>query len=608
MKTPFNSNPNIHTRINQRFFGRTLRILSGSVAACLTFVLVAKRADAADQFFAGDGSALATSKWGTSAAGPFTSAFTAGNVANFAIVNGTGTGGSISVSGIVATENFTLTAASGTLSTGGAVIPITVSDGKTLNLFSQSLSTAAGTGFIKNGNGTLFSSNGNQYGGGFTLNAGTMVVGGVNAMGATNTLTINGGTIAASATRDLTGKYPNGITVGNSFQLGALVADIPLSSSTANLTFSNNMGLGAATRTITIGANGTYTLGGVISGAVGTGLNVTTNVGASGILAITNAANLFTGPISITGGDVRFTSDGSFGAVPGTVTDSISLNGGTFSTATNGAFTLNSNRSILLGTNGGTISSTGASAALVYGGILKDLTTGGNFTKSGAGSLELSGANTYTGNTTISAGSLKLTGGSAIGSGNLSVKIGGTLDVTGLTGSTFSTPSNRTVSGGGTILGQGKTVTFAGTVSPGDSTPGALTFNGGTDGTLSLASTASFVFDLGSSSDQLTLTGNSTLDIGTGVLEYSDFNFTAGTGFGEGTYTLFGGASALGAGNTLGSAVTGTIPGFNATLALNGNNVVLMVVAVPEPGSAVLLVLGAVAAGLRRRHRRSSPL
>ena len=39
----------------------------------------------ADQFFAGDGSGLTASKWAATSAGPFTSAFTSGNVANFAI-------------------------------------------------------------------------------------------------------------------------------------------------------------------------------------------------------------------------------------------------------------------------------------------------------------------------------------------------------------------------------------------------------------------------------------------------------------------------------------------------------------------------------------------
>ena len=77
---------------------------------------------------------------------------------------------------------------------------------------------------------------GNTYGGGFTLNAGTMIVRGVNAMGSagTNTLAINGGILASNANRDLSGKYAGGITIGGDFQIGDVTG---LALSTANLTF-----------------------------------------------------------------------------------------------------------------------------------------------------------------------------------------------------------------------------------------------------------------------------------------------------------------------------------------------------------------------------------
>src|SRR5204863_2194947 len=60
----------------------------------------------ATQFFACDGTALSSAKWAATAAGPFTSPFTNGNVANFAIPHVTGTGGGITVGGINASENF----------------------------------------------------------------------------------------------------------------------------------------------------------------------------------------------------------------------------------------------------------------------------------------------------------------------------------------------------------------------------------------------------------------------------------------------------------------------------------------------------------------------
>jgi len=85
--------------------------------ACSLFVIGAATGslNAANQFFAGDGSALSASKWASTSAGPFTSAFTANNVANFATVDGTGTGATLTFGGFNATENFTLTTAGGTI-------------------------------------------------------------------------------------------------------------------------------------------------------------------------------------------------------------------------------------------------------------------------------------------------------------------------------------------------------------------------------------------------------------------------------------------------------------------------------------------------------------
>src|SRR5215203_3131888 len=97
---------------------------------------------AADQFFAGDGSALSAPKWGATAAGPFTSSFTAGSIVNLAMPNGTGAGASITVGGFNATESFTLTTAGGTISNqSNGVVPVDVSAGKTLDFGAQAFTT-----------------------------------------------------------------------------------------------------------------------------------------------------------------------------------------------------------------------------------------------------------------------------------------------------------------------------------------------------------------------------------------------------------------------------------------------------------------------------------
>ena len=152
-------------------------------------------------------------------------------------------------------------------------------------------------------------------------------------MGAGGALTINGGTIAASATRDLTGKYTSGITVAGDFQLGALASAVSISSDTANITFNNNMSLGAATRTITIGANGNYTLGGIISGNAGVGLTVNALSGVTGTLTITNA-NTYSGNTTISGGILSIAENAvNVAAKLGNGSGTLVMNGGTLSRA-----------------------------------------------------------------------------------------------------------------------------------------------------------------------------------------------------------------------------------------------------------------------------------
>ncbi len=106
----------------------------------------------ANQFFACDGSVLSDVRWAATNAGPFTSAFTTGNTANFATVNGIGAGGTITVGGINATENFTITSSGGRIGgTASTINPITVSSGKTFDAGTQLWSNVSTVGFSLNG-------------------------------------------------------------------------------------------------------------------------------------------------------------------------------------------------------------------------------------------------------------------------------------------------------------------------------------------------------------------------------------------------------------------------------------------------------------------------
>ncbi len=327
-------------------------------AYCGTLVLFSAICAQAQSFTSTtDTTAWNAARWNnTTDAAPYTSTFTANNAATF--TSGTysfaGMGASTNVGNITVASGVTVNFASisSTFATGGNVRTIDVGSGGLFDFQGQSISIAAGTGFIKNGSGVLALS-GNTFAGGFTLNAGTVILRGVNAMGSGGTLTLNGGTVAGSATRDLTGKYTSGITVGGNVQFGEMSTNVASANSTANLTFNNNMALGAATRTLTLGNGGNVAFGGVISNTSG-GITFAATAGGTGRFDVTNTANIFTGDINITGGEVRFTANGSLGNANNTII----VDGGRLAALNGATYAIATTHSIQVGDNAGTSIST----------------------------------------------------------------------------------------------------------------------------------------------------------------------------------------------------------------------------------------------------------
>ena len=93
----------------------------------------------------------------------------------------------------------------------------------------------------------------------------------------------------------------------------------------------------------------------------------------------------------------------------------------------------------------------------------------GSLTQNGSGTLSLTSADPYTGDTIVHAGTLALSGSGAIpGSANIRVASGAALDASGRVDGTFTLASGQTLLGNGAVLGS-LTAGAGSTVSPGQS-------------------------------------------------------------------------------------------------------------------------------------------
>ena len=148
---------------------------------------------------------------------------------------------------------------------------------------------------------------------------------------------------------------------------------------------------------------------------------------------------------------------GLAGSKFGTAAGPLTFNGGILQ-ITGTSFNATS-RTITWGTNGGGFDIANAANTFT---VTQNLIGGGPLAKFGAGTLVLTGTNTYTGGTTVNAGTLGITNGNAIGTGLLALAEGTTLRLDG----TFALANNITVAGDPFFdVTAGNTATLNGTIS-----------------------------------------------------------------------------------------------------------------------------------------------
>jgi autotransporter-associated beta strand protein len=438
----------------------------------------------------------------------------------------------------------------------------------------------------------------NTYSGGTLISAGTLLAGSTTGLSRNSAFTVN-------STLDLNG-FSN--TIGSLAGTGIVL---------------NN---GPALATLTVGNDNTST---TFSGIIENGTSVLgLTKSGTGTLTLTRN-NTYAGGTTIGAGTLQLGNGGSTGSIAGNVldngvlafdrSDSVIFGGvisgtgsvtqtGTGTTILTGNNTYTGGTTISAGTlqlgNGGSTGSIAGnvldngvlafnrSGSLTFGGVISGA---GSVNQIGAGTTILIGNNSYTGGTTISAGTLQLGNGGSTGSitGNVidnSVLTFDRSDSVAFTGSTSGTGSVIQTGTGTTILTGNNTYTGGTTISAGTLQLG----NGGTTGSI-----ADNVLDNGvlafNRSDSVTFAGSisgagSVNQTGTGTTILTGNNtYIGGTTISAGTLQLGNGGTT---GSITGDVLDNGVLAFNRSDSVTFGGVISGIGSVTQKGTGTTILTG----------------
>lgn len=455
----------------------------------------------------GDGGTLTKQGSGTmtlTAANTYTGATTiadgtvalsgAGSLADTSDVNITGSNGTFDISAISASSE-TIGSIAGVAGSKAVLGAKNLKAGGTADTTMAGVISGNGGSMTKTGSGKLTLTAANTYSSDTTIDAGTLAL-------------VDAGSLADSTAVKLT-------DASSKFDISAKTDSSETVASISSVADSSVV-LGA--KNLTAGDSNDTTVAGTISGTGGsftkTGSGTTTFTGA----------NTYTGATTITDGTLALSAGGSLSDLSAvnisSATGVLDISGITASSETIASIAGVSGSKVFLGAKNltaGDSSNTTMAGVISDGGIAGG--TGGSLSKQGTGKLTLSGANTYTGDTTVNAGTLETSGNERIANASdLIVASGATFLLGGF-------ESLSSISGAGSINLQSNTLvtdsnvdtTFSGVISGTDSS--VLTKTGTGKLTLSGANTYTGTTNFNGGSADLTGSLESKfVNVATGVI------------------------------------------------------------------------------------------
>jgi len=520
-------------------------------------------------------------------------------------------GGSLSVGGNIIGGGgaSVLSLNGGLLNMNGYSIGVSGSTVTTLNFLSGTLQNVseidAGTGLAKTGAGTLTLAGNNTYTGTTTLSSGTLSISSdANLNGANSPLVFGGGALQVTGTSLTALNVGRTTTFGAGANIGFSITD---SANSFTVSQTLNQGTGGLSKsgsgTLVVTGSNTYTgtttissgtlqIGdGVTDGSVASSSGIVNNaVLAYNLVGVQSYANTISGAGAVTksgAGALTLTGSNTYTGATTIGSGKVQIGDGTSgSLAASSTVTVNASGTLAVNLpNGGTLGNT-----VIDSGVVNELASGtntisgnlggvGGFNQSGTGTTILSGSNSFTGPTSVIAGTLQ------IGAGGVTGWSGSTSGVALASGATLA--FSRTDGYGGNftpvITGSGAIVINSGTLSlvgantytgPTTVTSGKLQIGSGSavgsigsSSGISLSSTASAIafnrIDNYGGNFSIVVSGSGNLLLGAGTLVVTGSNTYTGT------TTISSGTLQIGDGVTDGSVASSSGIVNNAVLAYN---------------------------------------